>query len=151
MRVRLKANFDISSYSATNQVILKALKKYGMFMADNGGDWFISGAPNANFDDNDLQLLTQIIPNTAIEVVDTSAWMVDPNSGQVRNGGITTPPSACDVNGDGATNLADVLLEVTQAIGVAPCTADINKDGVCNVIDIQRVVNNAVGGPCVSP
>jgi uncharacterized repeat protein (TIGR01451 family) len=91
MRVRLKANFDISGYSATNQIILKALKKYGMFMADNGADWDICGAPNANFDDNDLHNLTQIIPNTAFEVVDTSAWMVDPNSGQV--GGTAPPPT----------------------------------------------------------
>src|SRR6266478_2778172 len=51
-----------------------------MFMADNGGDWYISGAPNVNFNDNDLQLLTQIVPHTAFEVVDTSTWMVDPNS-----------------------------------------------------------------------
>jgi len=84
MRVRLKANFDISGYSATNQIILKALKKYGMFMADNGGDWYISGAPNPNFDDNDLHLLGQIIPTNAFEVVDISTWMVDPNSGQSR-------------------------------------------------------------------
>jgi hypothetical protein len=82
MRVRLKANFDISSYSPTNQIILRALKKYGMFMADNGNDWDICGAPNSNFDDTDLHYLTQIIPTNAFEVVDTSAWMVDPNSAQ---------------------------------------------------------------------
>jgi hypothetical protein len=87
MRVRLKANFDISGYSATNQVILRALKKYGMILADNGGDWFISGAPNPNFNDSDLALLVQIVPNSAFEVVDTSTWLVDPNSAQtiVRN------------------------------------------------------------------
>ncbi len=66
MRVRLKANFDISGYSATNQVILKALKKYGMFLADNGSDWFVSGAPNANFNDDDLHLLTQIVPEPSV-------------------------------------------------------------------------------------
>ena len=45
MRVRLKASFDISGYSATNQVILKALKKYGMFVADNGTDMFLAVRP----------------------------------------------------------------------------------------------------------
>jgi hypothetical protein len=44
LRVRLKASFDISKFSAPSQVIFKALKKYGMFVADNGSDWFISGA-----------------------------------------------------------------------------------------------------------
>jgi hypothetical protein len=57
MRMRLKASFDISSYSATNQVILKALQKYGMIMADNGSNMYISGAPDDRWDNNDLHLL----------------------------------------------------------------------------------------------
>ena len=70
--------------------------------------------------------------------------------------GNTPPPppasgSSCDINGDGATNVTDVQLEVNQAIGVATCAVDLNKDGACNVIDVQRVVNAALGGPCVSP
>ena len=151
MRVRLKANFNISGYSATNQIILKALKKYGMFLADNGGDWYISGAPNANFDDNDLHLLTQITPHDAFEVVDTSAWIVDPNSGQVL--GTLPPPSVCDVNQDGTTNVLDVQLAVNAVIEVILCTSsyDLNIDGLCNVIDVQRVVNSVSGGPCISP
>jgi hypothetical protein len=64
---------------------------------------------------------------------------------------LSIAPSACDINGDNATNAVDVQLMVNQALGVAACTADINLDGACNVIDIQRVVNAALGGPCVSP
>ena len=45
-RFRLRAGFDISSFSAANQVILRALKKYGMILADNGSAWYISGAPD---------------------------------------------------------------------------------------------------------
>ena len=60
MRVRLKAGFDISSYSPANQVILRALKKYGMFVADNGPSWFLSGAPDARWSDDDLSLLKNI-------------------------------------------------------------------------------------------
>ena len=149
MRVRLKANFDISGYSVTNQVILRALKKYGMILADNGGDWFISGAPDARWDDGDLHLLTQITPSTAFEVVDISSWMVDPNSGQAR-AVTSTAGSTCDLNGDGYTNVADVQGEVNQALGISACKNDINLDGSCNVVDVQRVVNAALGGTCIT-
>jgi hypothetical protein len=57
MRLRLKAGFDISSFSATNQVILKALKTYGMIMADNGSSMYISGAPDDRWDNSDLHNL----------------------------------------------------------------------------------------------
>jgi hypothetical protein len=60
MRVRLKASFDISSYSPSNQVILRALKRYGMFVADNGPSWFLSGAPDMRWSDDDLGMLKNI-------------------------------------------------------------------------------------------
>jgi hypothetical protein len=60
MRLRLKSNFDISGFSATNQVILKALKQYGMIMADNGSSMYISGAPDDRWDNNDLHNLTTL-------------------------------------------------------------------------------------------
>ena len=65
-----------------------------MILADNGGDWFISGAPNAAFNSDDLSLLVQLIPNTTFEVVDTSAWRVSANSAQSSYvpGGVPSPP-----------------------------------------------------------
>jgi len=57
MRLRLKSSFDISRYSAANHVILQALKQYGMIMADNGSSMYISGAPDARWDNNDLHQL----------------------------------------------------------------------------------------------
>jgi hypothetical protein len=54
MRLRLKASFDISGFSPSNQVILTALKKYGMILADNGSAIFISGAPDHRWDNSDL-------------------------------------------------------------------------------------------------
>lgn len=54
MRVRLKATVDISNYPQPVQVILRALKKYGMIVADNGSNWFISGAPDSRWDDDAL-------------------------------------------------------------------------------------------------
>jgi hypothetical protein len=60
MRLRLKASFDISSFSAANQVILTALKKYGMIMADNGSSMYISGAPDDNWNNSDLHNLGSV-------------------------------------------------------------------------------------------
>jgi len=60
MRLRLKASFDISSFSATNQVILTAMKNYGMIVADNGSNMYFQGAPDARWDDNDLSALKAI-------------------------------------------------------------------------------------------
>ena len=69
-------------------------------------------------------------------------------------GNTAAPPppssSACDVNKDNITNVADVQQCVNQSMGIATCTADINKDGICNVVDVQRVVNAALGGQCVT-
>jgi len=68
MRVRLKANFDISTFAPHIQVILKALKKYGMFLADNGSNWYISGAHDSRWDDDELGELKTIKGNN-FEVV----------------------------------------------------------------------------------
>ena len=57
MRLRLKASFDISSYSATNQVLLTAMKKYGLIMADNGSNMYVSGDPDSRWDNDDLHNL----------------------------------------------------------------------------------------------
>jgi hypothetical protein len=60
MRLRLKANFDISGYPADDQVILTALKQYGMIMADNGSSMFITGTPDNRWSNDDLGLLRQL-------------------------------------------------------------------------------------------
>jgi len=60
MRMRLKASFDVSGYSTANQVILNALKKYGMIMADNGSNLYLSGAPDDRWDNTDLHALGQV-------------------------------------------------------------------------------------------
>ena len=59
MRLRLKSSFNVSGFSASNQVILNALKKYGMIMADNGSSMYISGAPDSRWDNDDLHNLGQ--------------------------------------------------------------------------------------------
>ena len=71
MRLRLKSSYDISGFSATNQVILTALKKYGMIMADNGSNMYISGAPDPNWNNDDLHNLGQVTASS-FEVVQMS-------------------------------------------------------------------------------
>lgn len=60
MRVRLKASVNISKFPPPAQVILTALKRYGMMVADNGGDWFLSGAPDPRWDDEAIATLKRI-------------------------------------------------------------------------------------------
>ncbi|MFN8255040.1 MAG: hypothetical protein U0W24_05085 [Bacteroidales bacterium] len=60
MRLRLKADFDISGFSATNQVILNAMKNYGLIFADIGSDFYISGAPDERWDNDDLRNLRDV-------------------------------------------------------------------------------------------
>ena len=79
-RFRLKSSFDISKFSATNQIILTAMQRYGMLLADNGSSWYISGAPDSRWDNDDLHALTTI-NGSNFEAVDVSTLMVDPNSG----------------------------------------------------------------------
>ena len=68
MRMRLKADFDISGFSQSNQVILRAMKQYGMILADNGSDFFFQGTPDPRWNDNDLNAL-KYVPSTAFDVV----------------------------------------------------------------------------------
>ena len=75
LRMRLKADYDISRFTGQSLVIVRALKKYGIIMADNGSDWFISGAPNTRWNDNDLEQLKSI-PGNSFEAVDVSAMVV---------------------------------------------------------------------------
>jgi hypothetical protein len=60
MRVRLKADYDISGFPPSARVILTALKTYGMIVADNGGDWFVSGAPDPRWNDDELETLKRV-------------------------------------------------------------------------------------------
>jgi hypothetical protein len=71
MKLRLKASFNISGFSPANQVILKAFKKYGIIMADNGSSMYIGGAPDSRWDNNDLHNLGSVTASD-FEVVQMS-------------------------------------------------------------------------------
>jgi hypothetical protein len=72
LRVRLKASVRISGFGPQARVVLRALQRYGMILADNGSPWFVSGASDSRFDDDDLHQLQQIT-GSDFEVVDTSS------------------------------------------------------------------------------
>jgi hypothetical protein len=67
-RVRLKASFDISGYPQQARVILQAMKTYGMIVADNGSNWFVSGTPDPRWSDTQLNTLKNV-PGSAFDVV----------------------------------------------------------------------------------
>lgn len=83
LRLRLKANVNIASFPKMDQVILQALKTYGMIVADNGSPWYISGVPNAYWNNNVLHDLTSIT-GSDFQVVNESCLMVSPSSGMTN-------------------------------------------------------------------
>ena len=98
LRMRLKSNFDLSTYTGQSKIILTALKKYGMILADNGSAWFITGAPDPRWDDNDLNQMKNV-PGNAFEAVMTGKtylnYNVDPVDGvapEVIAGGVSLDP-----------------------------------------------------------
>jgi len=104
-RFRLKASFVIdNSFSPHAQVILRALKKYGMILADNGSAWYISGAPDERWD-NDVLHELDVVVGSDFEAVDVSSLMVDPNSGQVLTDfTLSAAPAARTIEPGGSTS-----------------------------------------------
>lgn len=83
IRLRLKASFDESQYPADCQTILRCLKKYGMFLADNGSSWYISGEPNEGWNNDTLHELSKVAGSN-FDVVDESSLMVKRDSAECK-------------------------------------------------------------------
>jgi len=97
-RFRLKASFNIAPYPADVQVILRAMKKYGIILADNGSAWYISGKPDPRWNDDNLHTLSQLLGSN-FEAVDATVLRVSPDSGAARQTGavVTVSPSSASV------------------------------------------------------
>ena len=109
-RFRLKASFDISPYPADVQVILRAMKKYGIMLADNGSAWYISGQPDSRWNNDHLHTLGQLLGSN-FEAVDATLLRIDPNSGAAAQSGVTvavSPSSASVRTGRSKTFTATV-------------------------------------------
>ena len=83
-RFRLKAGFDISGFDSEMQVILQAMKTYGIILADNGSSWFISGVPDERWDNDLLHGTFDLVHGYDFEAVDVSSLMINSDSGQAR-------------------------------------------------------------------
>src|SRR5207302_10296173 len=83
-RFRLKASCPIGKYRRDTQVILRAMKKYGLILADNGSNWYFQGAAQKGWP---IALLDQLktIPAHAFVAVNESCLRIAPNSGQARS------------------------------------------------------------------
>ena len=68
MRVRLKSNYDTTAFTPTVRAILRSMMHYGMLVADNGSGWFVSGAPDPRWSDDELATLARV-PSSAFEVI----------------------------------------------------------------------------------
>jgi hypothetical protein len=82
-RFRLKATFDISGFLPETQVILRAMKRHGLMLADNGSNWFFGGASEVGWTNDVLDELKSV-PAGAFQAVDTSSLMVSSSSGEAR-------------------------------------------------------------------
>jgi hypothetical protein len=69
LRMRLKRSYPIAGFPRQARIVLQALKEYGMILADNGSDWYVSGAPHPKWSNDQLHALHRV-PGSAFEVVD---------------------------------------------------------------------------------
>ena len=83
-RFRLKATVDISKFSKTLRVIFQAMKTYGLILADNGSNWYVGGAPDERWNDDELVAGFAKLKGSDFEAVDVSGLMLNPNSGQAK-------------------------------------------------------------------
>jgi hypothetical protein len=117
-RFRLRASFDISGFSAANQVILRALQKYGMMLADNGSAWYLSGAPDSRWNNDDLHNLG-LLHGSDFEAVDVSGLVVDPNSGQAKQSNtvtVTVTPASATVPVNGTQQFTAAVTNATTQL-----------------------------------
>lgn len=80
-RFRLRADYDLSSFDPQIQIILRAMQRYGIILADNGSPWYVSGVPDERWD-NDLLHQLDRLTGDDFEAVDVSPLMIDPDSAQ---------------------------------------------------------------------
>ena len=121
-RFRLKAAFDISDFSSQVQVILTALKKYGMILADNGSAWYISGSPDPRWDNDTLVGELRRVSGSDFEAVDESPLMVSPDSAQARQSAADdespTTPEGLAAAAASSTQIDLAWNESTDNVGV---------------------------------
>jgi len=137
MRIRLKASYDISGFSPANQVILTAMKQYGMILADNGGYFFFQGASDPRWDDNDL--------NNLKSVGSENFEVIQMNPGYPGYDASTAPTGTAPV-------IASFTASATSVSSGSPVTFNYKVSGDSyDYIDVLGPVQAGSGGVTVSP
>jgi hypothetical protein len=143
-RFRLKASFNISTFPPRVQIILRALKTYGMILADNGSSWYLSGAPDERWVNSELSQLKNLLGSN-FEAVDSTSLMISPNSGQAAGplraslvlaaplitGGSILPNNRVTLSGPAPAGGAQVALSSSHmAIASVPASVSIPAGAV---------------------
>jgi hypothetical protein len=122
-RFRLKSSFSTSTFGASAQVVLAAMKTYGLIVADNGSNWFFQGTMDAGWDAGPYPTMIaelKTVPASAFEAIDESSLMVDPNSAQA---GVATGPT--NVTATPGNNSVSVSWTAPTSSGSAAITSYI--------------------------
>lgn len=131
-RFRLKASFDISGYPPDAQVVLKALKKYGAMLSDNGSSWFLTGAPDTRWNDDTLHTLSKVV-GANMEAVDVTSLIISQDSALAS--ATTSSPARYNVPWS-PTPTFDPSLGATQSITLA---GDVASSTLVNLADGLQV------------
>ena len=123
-RFRLKASFDVTPYPPEVQVILRAMKRYGIVLADNGSAWFVSGRPDSRWNNDNLHTLGQVLGSN-FEAVDATVLQIDPNSGAAVQNSVTVSVAPAS-----ATVRAGRSQTFTATVTGAPNTVTWSVNGI---------------------
>jgi hypothetical protein len=164
-RFRLKASFDITPFPSDVQVILRAMKKYGIILADNGSAWYISGKPDPRWNDDNLHTLSQLLGSN-FEAVDATVLQISADSGAALQTGVTVTvtPSSATVRvlgaqafaasvsgaGGGVTWSVNDISGGTGSIGIIDSTGFYQAPSSVPVPNIVTVRATSVSSPAAS-
>jgi hypothetical protein len=136
-RFRLRAGFPISRFSAPTQVVLTAMQRYGMILADNGSNWHLQGAAESGWSDTMISEL-KTIPAGEFDAVDASSLMIDPNSAQARQPGAASAPPPVPAPVAAAPPPPAAAAPPAPAAAPAPTGAGADDPAALSVADLPR-------------
>ncbi len=154
LRLRLKAGYSLARFHGQSLVILKALKTYGMIVADNGGSWFITGAASPKWNDDDLNQL-KTVPGSAFEAVNTGpitaletatrTSSVDPDGRPERTYGVRVrePFEGAIVE---SIAMLQRVVDTTNGVLEHTTTEQLSNPTLCTEWTVKDLINHMVGG-----
>jgi hypothetical protein len=132
-RFRLKSSVNVGDFPVEVRPIVEAMKTYGIILADNGSNWYVTGTHDVRWDDEALSSLGDLT-GSMFEAVDVSGLIVDPDSGAVA---LKTP---ADLTGDGKVSGDDLGLLLAAWGSTRPTLADLNGDGLVSGPDLTLLL-----------